>query len=259
MNENVNRKINSLIGKLSETGTSKKDVDDTDKSLKNNKLYQDIKRDNNLKSSQEVFDFLINYYNERNAIKSVKHKSSPGRMTIDQAGKFIYITPYIDDVRQYASTRVKVIIEYVKEFDNTRESIDTVTFYCSSMDGLDYQWNDFAKENNLFEDCICSFDIDLTDEDKNYVHMIDAMVTELIGGIRIDDTLELFKKQEMLTNSRNVILTLICPLMYKYFGPGSFSKFIYPHKCTIKNPNTGDTVNTIKRYFIEADEQYLEE
>lgn len=210
-------------------------------------LFAQIMNEHDFSHPDEGINFLLQHYEKtRNEIQPKKHRTSPGKMTIDDVEKYIKIRAYPNSPCGYQTTFANVTITYVKAFTDTVESIDTVTFACCSINNLKYQWLEFIEKKDLQEDCISAFSVDLTEYDKRYLGIIDSFVTQLLDLIYIDHEQSVKKKptKEECDEIMNNILSS------NYFDPFK-RKIIYPHIVATKDPKTGITVRSVKRYWRE--------
>ena len=191
----------------------------------------------------QALDFLAKHYQEtKDTIYKKKHRTSPGKMTIDDVDKYIKISESTKSQRFFA-TNAAITITYVRAFTDTMDSIDTISFNCSDIDDLKNQWNKFRLAKNLQEDCISAFHTDVSMWDKAYVDDLSKALTGFIEAIYVDDD----DRNIFFEEDRKEILKIVLDhINFKADG-----KIIYPHVETTRDPDTGRMVQTVKRYWGE--------
>lgn len=219
--------------------------DETQRHLAN--LFAQIMNEHDFSHPDEGINFLLQHYEKtRDMMQPKKHRTSPGKMTIDDVEKYIKVRAYSPNSPcGYQTTFANVTITYVKAFTETMDSIDTVTFNCCSINNLKYQWIGFLRKTGLQEDCIASFSVDISIRDKAYIEDMNSALDSLIAAIYVDD--ENITNKKITEEDRQEILKNI--LGSSYFE-GS-DKIIYPHIITAKDPKTGIMAKSIKRYWGE--------
>ena len=228
-------------------------IEDRDKAKSNEdnlscmpSIINELMAEKGFTTVNQALDFLAKHYSEtKDFTKPKKHRTSPGKMTIKDAEKYIKINKYPKSPCGFLDTFVNVTITYVKAFTDDIESIDTVSFTCDDIVSLQFLWTEFADKNGLYEDCISAFSIDLTEADKRYVDSINKFITEvLLKRILAWD----YRTNPPSDKERDEIIKNI--LDSSYFSNFK-SKIIYPHTDTVRDPDTGRKVQTVKRYWGE--------
>lgn len=249
MKSNI-EKINSIFSNIDKRTTdSKKVLNPVDEEIKK------IMKHNNFTSMDQVVRYINEHYQDL-ADKDMEdtrktdindpndRRTSPGKLSIDSAGKFIKINEYVSDITKYPYTLTEVIITYVKDFDEDKDYTDTVIFTCSSMEDLWYYWNSFAKQHNLYVDCICSFSVNITEADRRYVESVNKAITEFLPK---------FIQWESNAGTKPVdkqntgLIKLVLDTLYSNAGV----KIIYPHVSSEIDPDTGFSIYSVKRYWGE--------
>lgn len=196
--------------------------------------------------TNQVIDFLAKHYQEtKDIVYKKKHRTSPGKMTIDDVEKYIKVRAYPNSPCGHITTNASITITYVKAFTETMDSIDTATFICPSINNLKYQWIEFLRKTGLQEDCIASFSVDISIWDRAYIESISSAIDSLIDTIYVDD--ENITNKKITEEDRQEILKNI-------LGSGYFEgsdKIIYPHIITAKDPKSEIFTKSVKRYWGE--------
>lgn len=209
-------------------------------------LFAQIMNEHDFSHPDEGINFLLQHYEKtRDMMQPKKHRTSPGKMTIDDVEKYIKVRAYPNSPCGHMPTNASITITYVKAFTETIDSIDTATFVCPSINNLKYQWIEFLIKTGLQEDCIASFSVDISIWDSAYIESISSALDSLISTIYVDD--KNITNKKITEEERQEILNNI-------LGSGYFegsNKIIYPHIITAKDPNTGIMVKSVKRYWGE--------
>lgn len=191
----------------------------------------------------QALDFLVKHYQEtKDIIPHKKKRRSPGKMTIDDVDKYIKISESTENQRLF-TTYAAITITYVKVFTDTMDSVDTISFHCSSIDELKEQWNKFRSDKNLQEDCIASFYTDVSKWDKAYIDDLNKALTGFIKAIYIDND----DRNILLEEDREKIMKMVLD----YIKVKANGKVVYPHVESTKDPDTGRIVQNVNRYWRE--------
>lgn len=191
--------------------------------------YSDIMNDNDLKTTDELLEFLANRYREGKT--ALKKKETPGLMTIDEAKYHIQFGD--GDTILYDIT-----ITYQPEVYNTTYA--KVYFYCRSFEELKSLWEEYIVVNDIYSDCIIGFDIDLSMEDQNYINRLKEAMGRLLREIKTD----LLCKP--MPTTEEALDALLSSEPFKDIA----GSIIFPRVKHIQvGPNPEDIVKTVKRYY----------
>lgn len=176
--------------------------------------------------------------------EETEHRTSPGKLTINSAGKSIKINEYVNDRTGHPYTLTEVMITYVKDFDDEKDYTDTVIFTCSSMEDLWYYWKSFSRHHNLHEDCICSFSVNITEADRKYVESVNKAITEFLPKFIQWDT---DADTKPVDKQNTGLVKMVLDAIYGNAGV----KMVYPHVSSEIDPDTGFHIYSVKRYWGE--------
>lgn len=211
-------------------GTKKAQAVGTDPELENiAKSFEEIKRIGNLSSDLDVVNFLVNYY-DSHKLRPVKNTDNTFlKYSIYDSSKFIGF----DEKNRFS--RAKVIITYI----NSAGSSEVHETESEDFADLVSKWTDFSMKNNLSKDCILWMDVDLTDEEKQYIDVVNTKIKELFLAAKFNPSGEHWTPSDY------------CKILVNITASGDDfkgNKLIYPRKVTKKMPN-GREINMIKLYL----------
>lgn len=198
-------------------------------------------------SINEVIHILSNpdEYSAKETPANDQKKKSIGRYTINDAYKFIDINEYVNDATNHPQTLTEVVITYVKELVGTNEKVDVAIFTCANMNDLHHYWKSYMEENDLCDDCICSFSVCLTESDRRYVSSIRQSIIDTLPKFVNWESDTGFDTEDRQLNESIVsdILDMMCH--------NTTGQMIYPHVSARYDAAIGNYIYGVKRYWGE--------
>lgn len=195
--------------------------------------YSDIMNDNDLKTTDELLEFLANRYREGKT--ALKKKETPGLMTIDDAKYHIQFGARNDCTSSKKLLYTVTITCQPDVYDTTPY---TVELECSSFEELKRLWEEYIEINNIYPDCISGFDIDLSMDDQNYINRLKEAMGRLLREIKTNSY--------YIPTTEDALDALLSSEPFKDIA----EDIIFPHTELVqRGPNPEDVVKTVKRYY----------